>query len=138
MTPARELSPWEKLFVVKNLGRPVHSGYLRDVYLASGCFEEAQKGSASKPNQRKLGDASWHNGDLQAAANYYSAEPDRLIKLAFFQSHWDRVIYHFSAAAIGRGISPGMICFGAWETSPKPHLRCWRSQFDAQSYHRLR
>jgi hypothetical protein len=122
MTPARELSPWEKLFVVKNLGRTIHSGYLRDVYLASGCFEEAQKGSASKPNQRKLGDASWHNGDLQAAANYYSAEPDRLIKLAFFQSHWDRVIYHFSAAAIGRGISPGMICFGAWETSPKPYL----------------
>lgn len=122
MTPARELSPWEKLFVVKNLGRPVHSGYLRDVYLASGCFEEAQKGSASKPNLRKLGDASWHKGDLQAAANYYSAEPDRLIKLAFFQGHWDRVIYHFSAAAIGRGISPGMICFGAWETSPKPYL----------------
>lgn len=122
MTPNRELTPWEKLFVVKKINREVHAGYLRDVYLACGCFDEARQTRPSPLNQRKLGDAYWLEGNFEKAQECYLAEPDRQIKLAFFQENWEQVISRFSAAAICRGFSPGKICFGSWETSAKPYL----------------
>jgi hypothetical protein len=122
MTPARELSPYEKLFVVKNVGQEVHPGYLRDVYVACGCFDEAQQAAAGPPDRRKLGDAAWLAGDLDRAEEFYSAEPDRAIKLAFFREQWHRVISKFASAGIGRGFSPGKILITAWETPAKPYL----------------
>lgn len=122
MTPDRELSPWEKLFVARTVDGPVHLGYLSDVYRACGCFDEAQQTAPKSPSPRKLGDACWLEGNLEAAEAFYSAEPDRAIKLAFFQEKWDRVISHFATAGISRGFSPGAILISTWETSPKPYL----------------
>jgi len=122
MTPTRELSPCEKLFVVKNVGQEVHPGYLRDVYVACGCFDEAQQAAARPPDRRKLGDAAWLAGDLDRAEEFFSAEPDRAIKLAFFREQWHRVISKFASAGIGRGFSPGKILMTAWETPAKPYL----------------
>jgi hypothetical protein len=122
MTPDRELSPSEKLFVAKTVDGPLHAGYLSDVYRACGCFHEAQQTAPKPPSPRNLGDACWLDGDLEGAEAFYSAEPDRAIKLAFFQEKWERLISHFAAAGISRGFSPGTILISAWETSPKPYL----------------
>lgn len=122
MTPDRELSPWEKLYVARTVDGPLHAGYLSDVYRACGCFDEAQQTAPKPPGARKLGDARWLEGDLEGAEAFYSAEPDRAIKLAFFQEEWERVISKFTTAGISRGFSPNAILMGAWETSSKPYL----------------
>jgi len=75
LTPARELSPWEQLFVVQTLGLPVHRGYLADVYMACGCFAEARLLYADpehrkRPVNRILANgypAGIHRGGTQAA-----------------------------------------------------------------------
>lgn len=135
MTSPRELSPWEKLYVAKSSGRSdVHAGYLADVYLNCGCFAPAREHYSRPEHPRKLGDICWAEGDLQQAEAFYlkvkseaqsyrnSPDDDRLIKLAFFQERWDRVVERFCGGCFSRGFSPGAICIGSSETSAQPYL----------------
>ena len=133
-TPNRELSPWEKLFVVRSVGLPVHTGYLADVYIACGCFSAAQETYLKPAHPRKLGDISWCEGNLEQAELYYSqakseAQPyrstpddDRLIKLAFFQEQWDKVVARFASASFGKWIPPGQVTLGSSVTTARPYL----------------
>jgi len=133
-TPDRELSPWEKLFVVHSTGLPVHAGYLADVYMACGCFSEARRNYLKPEHPRKLGDICWCEGDLEQAESYYSRkrseaqsyrsapEDDRLIKLAFFQERWDKVVARFLQASFGRWNPPHEVSLGGTITKAGPYL----------------
>lgn len=63
-TPNRELSAWEKLFVVRTIGLPVHAGYLADVYMACGCFSEAREKASYRES---VGVFAWANLTLSTA-----------------------------------------------------------------------
>jgi len=135
MTPAKELSPLEKLFVVKSSGHAdVHAGYLADVYLGCGCFSEAREHYSKPEHPRKLGDICWCEGNFQQAEEFYSKsrseaqsyrnspDDDRLIKLAFFQEQWEGVIERFGRGSFSKGFSPGAVFLGSSETSAQPFL----------------
>ncbi len=133
-TPNRELSPWEKLFVVRTMGLPVHAGYLADVYMACGCFSEAREKYLKPEHSRKLGDICWCEGKLDQAEAYYSqtkseAQPyrsgpddDRLIKLAFFQEQWEKVVGGFANASFGKWNPPSEVTLGSSVTKAQPYL----------------
>lgn len=134
LTSATELSPWERLFVVQMVGLPVHPGYLADVYLACGCFAEARLLYANPAHPRKLGDICWCEGDLEKAELHYMAakseaqtyrdspDDDRLIKLAFYQEQWDKVVDRFSNAKFGNWNPPNEITLGKSVTKARPYL----------------
>lgn len=133
-TPNRELSPWEKLFVVRTIGLPVHAGYLADVYMACGCFSEARQKYLKPEHPRKLGDICWCEGKLDQAEVHYSQakseaqsyrsapDDDRLIKLAFSQEQWDKVIARFGNASFGKWIPPSEVTLGSSVTKAQPYL----------------
>jgi hypothetical protein len=133
-TPNRELSPWEKLFVVRSIGSPVHAGYLADVYMACGCFSEAREKYLKPEHPRKLGDICWCEGKLDQAEMHYSQanseaqsyrsapDDDRLIKLAFFQEQWDKVVIRFTNASFGKWNPPGEVTLGSSVTKVQPYL----------------
>lgn len=133
-TPNQELSPWEKLFIVRSTGLPVHAGYLADVYMACGCFSEAREKYLKPEHPRKLGDICWCEGDLQQAEAHYSQaksdaqsyrsgpDDDRLIKLAFFQEQWGKVLSRFAQAAFSRWNPPQEVCIGSSVTKAQPYL----------------
>ncbi len=133
-TPNRELAPAEKLFVVNSVDQPAHAGYLADIYLACGCFAEARLHYSKPEHPRKLGDICWCEGDLDQAETFYSKatgeaqsyrtspDHDRLIKLAFFQGRWDRVIERFSEASFSRGFNPGAVIVGSGEVAARPYI----------------
>ena len=133
-TPNRDLLPLEKLFVVRTIGLPVHAGYLADVYLACGCFAEARENYLTPEHPRKLGDICWCEGKLDQAEVYYSqaeseAQPyrsapddDRLIKLAFFQEHWEEVVARFANASYGRWYPPSEVTLGKSVVKAQPYL----------------
>lgn len=133
-TPNRELSPWEKLFVVRSVGLPVHAGHLADVYMACGCFSEAREKYVKPEHPRKLGDICWCEGKLDQAEIHYSKakseaqayrsapDNDRLIKLAFFQEQWDKVVARFGDASFGRWNSPTEVTLGSSVTRAQPYL----------------
>ena len=133
-TPNRELSPWEKLFIVRSTGLQVHAGYLADVYMASGCFSEAREKYLKPEHPRKLGDIYWCEGDLEQAEMHYSRaksdaqsyrsgpDDDRLIKVAFFQEQWDKVVARFAQASFSRWNPPQEVCIGSSVTKAKPYL----------------
>ena len=132
MTSNSELSPWEKLFVVKTIGRGTHPGYMAEVFLTCGCFAEARRHYSKPEHPRKLGDICWCEGDLERAEVYYSKsaseaqsyrnapDDDRLIKLAFFREQWDRVVDRFTGGTFSRGFSDGKVCVGRSETAAQP------------------
>ncbi len=133
-TPNRELSAWEKLFVVRTIGLPVHAGYLADVYMACGCFSEAREKYLKPEHPRKLGDICWCEGKLDQAEVHYSQvkseaqayrsgpDDDRLIKLAFFQEQWDRVVTRFGNASFGKWNPPCEVTLGSSVTKAQPYL----------------
>jgi hypothetical protein len=133
-TPNRELSPWEKLFVVRSSGSPVHGGYLADIYMACGCFSEAREKYLKPEHPRKLGDICWCEGNLERAEFYYSqakseAQPyrsapddDRLIKLAFSQEQWEKVVTRFANSALSKLNPPQEVCLGNSVTNAQPYL----------------
>jgi hypothetical protein len=133
-TPENEFLAFEKLFVALNSGRPCHSGYMNDVYMACGCFEKAKEHYAATDHQRKLGDLCWIQGNFDTAeqhylnpnsgAQSYRTEPDhdRLIKLAFHCGQWEKVVRRFSEASFSRGFSKGRVCCGNSETAASPFL----------------
>lgn len=133
-TPNRELSPWEKLFVVRSNESPVHAGYLAGIYMACGCFSEAREKYLKPEHPRKLGDICWCEGNLEQAESYYSqaksdAQPyrsapddDRLIKLAFSQEHWEKVVTRFANAAFSKWNPPQEVCLGSSVTRAQPYL----------------
>jgi hypothetical protein len=133
-TPNRELSPWEKLFVVRTIGLSVHAGYLADVYMACGCFSEAREKYLKPEHPRKLGDICWCEGKLDQAEVHYSQakseaqsyrsapDDDRLIKLAFFREQWDKVAAYFANASFGKWNPPREITLGSSVTKAQPYL----------------
>ncbi|MBN8457416.1 MAG: hypothetical protein J0M04_06195 [Verrucomicrobia bacterium] len=133
-TPESEFLPFEKLFVALNSNRPCHAGYLNDVHMACGCFEKAKEAYAATDHQRKLGDLCWIQGDLTSAEGHYltpksgaqsyrtQLDHDRLIKLAFHQGQWDKVVQRFTGAPFSRGFSEGRVCCGNSETAASPFL----------------
>jgi len=133
-TPNRELSPWEKLFVVRTIGLPVHAGYLADVYMACGCFSEAREKYLKPEHPRKLGDICWCEGKLDQAEVHYSQvkseaqsyrsapDDDRLIKLAFFQEQWAKVVARFGNASFGKWNPPSEVTLGSSVTKAQPYL----------------
>lgn len=133
-TPNRELSPWEKLFVIRTIGLPVHAGYLADVYMACGCFSEAREKYLKPDHPRKLGDICWCEGKLDLAEVHYSQakseaqsyrsapDDDRLIKLAFFQGQWDKVITRFANASFGKWNPPRAVTLGSSVIKAQPYL----------------
>lgn len=133
-TPNRELSPWEKLFVVRTIGLPVHASYLADVYMACGCFSEAREKYLKPEHPRKLGDICWCEGKLDQAEVHYSQvkseaqsyrsapDDDRLIKLAFSQEQWDKVVARFGNASFGKWNPPSEITLGSSVTKAQPYL----------------
>ena len=133
-TPNSELSPWEKLFVVRSIGLPVHAGYLADVYMACGCFSEAREKYLKPEHPRKLGDICWCEGNLEQAELHYSQakseaqsyrsspDDDRLIKLAFFQEKWDKVITRFADASFGKWSPPHEVTLGSSVIKTQPYL----------------
>jgi hypothetical protein len=133
-TPARELAAWEKLFVVRSIGLPVHAGYLADVYMACGCFSEARQTYLKPEHPRKLGDICWCEGDLEQAESYYSRkksdaqsykagpDDDRLIKLAFFQEQWDKVVARFLQGSFGKWNPPDEVSLGNSIIKAGPYL----------------
>jgi hypothetical protein len=133
-TPNRELSPWEKLFVFRSVGLPSHAGYLADVYMACGCYSEAREKYLKPEHPRKLGDICWCEGKFDQAEKYYSqikseaqsyrsaADDDRLIKLAFFQEQWDKVVIRFVNASFGKLNPPSEVILGSSVTKTQPYL----------------
>jgi hypothetical protein len=133
-TPNRELSPLEKLFVVRAVGLSVHAGYLADVYMACGCYSEAREKYLKPEHPRKLGDICWCEGKLDQAEAYYSQakseaqayrsapDDDRLIKLAFFQEQWDKVADRFGNASFGKWNPPSEVTLGSSVTKAQPYL----------------
>jgi hypothetical protein len=133
-TPNHELTPWEKLFIVRFAGLPVHAGYFAGVYLACGCFSEARESYLKPEHPRKLGDICWCEGDLQQAELHYShaksdaqsyrsgPDDDRLIKLAFFQEQWDKVTARFARASFTKWNPPKEVCIGSSVTKAQPYL----------------
>jgi hypothetical protein len=133
-TPNRELSPCEKLFIVREIGLPVHAGYLADVYMACGCFSEAREKYLKPEHPRKLGDICWCEGKLDRAEAYYSqakseaqsyrsaSDDDRLIKLAFFQEQWSKVVSRFGNASFGKWNPPREVTLGSSVIKAQPYL----------------
>src|ERR1039457_1873070 len=133
-TPNSELSPWEKLFVIRSIGLLVHAGYLADVYMACGCFSEAREKYLKPEHPRKLGDICWCEGNLEQAEFHYSQikseaqsyrsapDDDRLIKLAFFQEQWDKVVTRFANASFGKWNPPKEVTLGSSVTKAQPYL----------------
>jgi hypothetical protein len=134
ITSDEELSPYEKLFIVKSIGEKVHSGYLANVYMKCGCFNEAKAYYIDPRHPRKLGDICWCEAKLDEAKKYYrepasAAQPyrrgpdiDRLIKLAFFREYWTEVINVFCEGNFGQGVSQGRVILGASDTAASPYL----------------
>lgn len=133
-TPNRDLSPWEKLFVVRSVGLPVHAGYLADIYMACGCFSEAREKYLKPEHPRKLGDICWCEGQLEQAESHYlktkseaqsyrhSPDDDRLIKLAFFQEQWNKVTSRFANAPFGKWNPPSEITLRSSVAKAQPYL----------------
>ena len=133
-TPDRELSPWERIFVVLSTGLPVHAGHLADLYLACGCFSEAREQYLKPAHPRKLGDICWCEGRLEEAEMYYSQpkseaqsyrstpDDDRLIKIAFFRDQWEKVIDRFATASFSECDPPLEVCLGSSVTKAQPYL----------------
>ena len=134
MTKEWELYPWEKIFVIRTIGLPVHAGWLTNVYMECGCFSEAKKRYLEAEHPRKLGDICWREGKLDQAEAYYlqiksearperkTPDEDRLIKLAFFQRQWDKVVGRFEAASFGKYHPPEEVCLGNNVTRTKTYL----------------
>lgn len=135
MTTDRELSAFEKLFVVTAIGRKdVHPGYLADVYLNCGCFTAARDHYSKPEHPRKLGDICWAEGDFAGAEAFYSKtksdaqsyrcgpDEDRLFKLAFFRGQWEAVVERFAKSCFSKGMSPGKIFVGNCEAAASPYL----------------
>lgn len=133
-TPNRELSPWEKLFVVRSIGVSVHAGYLADIYLSCGCFREAREKYLKPEHPRKLGDICWCEDKLNQAESHYlqvkseaqsyrsGPDDDRLIKLAFFQEQWDKVVVRFENASFSKWNSPIEVILGSSVIKAQPYL----------------
>jgi hypothetical protein len=133
-TSSRELSPFEKLFVVRSLGQTVHAGYLADVHLACGCFAEAREKYLKPEHPRKLGDICWCEGNFQEAELHYLKEKseaqsyrsgpdeDRLIKLAFVQEDWDKLVKRFAAASFQKWNPPKEVALGSSVAKAQPFL----------------
>ena len=133
-TPNRELSCFEKLYVITSVGLTVHPGYLADLYMACGCFSHARQLFGKPEHPRKLGDICWCEGELDLAEAYYStasseaqsyrktADFDRLIKLAFFREQWSLVISRFASASFEPFDSPKQVILGNSVTSAQPYL----------------
>lgn len=133
-TPNSELSPWEKLFVVRSIGLSVHAVYLADVYMTCGCFSEAREKYLKPEHPRKLGDICWCEGNLGQAEVHYSQanseaqsyrtapDDDRLIKLAFFQEQWNTVVTRFANASFSKWNPPQEVCIGSSVTKTQPYL----------------
>ena len=134
MTNPKELSPWEKLFVVEKLARGAHRGYLADIHLLCGCFQEARVHYSNPEHPRKLGDICWCEGEFAAAQTHYekssgaaqtyriSPDDDRLIKLAFYQGRWSQVVERFTSGSFSPGFFPGKVCISRSETAAQPYL----------------
>ena len=133
-TPNRELSPWEKLFVVRTVGFPVHAGYIADVYMACGCFPKPERNTSNRNIRESLGTFCWCEGKLDQAEIHYSKvkseaqayraapDDDRLITLAFFQQQWDKVVARFGNASFGKWNPPTEVTLGSSVTRAQPYL----------------
>ncbi|MFA5264817.1 MAG: tetratricopeptide repeat protein [Opitutaceae bacterium] len=134
-TPNSELSPFEKLRVVHEVGRDVHRGYLADVHMACGCFAEAREHYQKPDHPRKLGDICWCEGKLDEAEQYYrqsssdaqfyrtGPDYDRLIKLAFFRDQPACIVSLFGEADFGRGFFEGQVSIGRSHTSASSYVQ---------------
>ena len=132
---SQELLPFERLYVAETSTLPKHQGFLADIYLACGCFDAASKVFQAAGHTRKLGDLAWAVGNLEEAERHYSSvvsgpnvfrrgkDWDRLIKLAFFKTDFERVATLVSTAPIQPGLGPGRIILGSSEGSGLPILQ---------------
>lgn len=134
MASSKELSSFEKLFIVNKDRRYKNPGNESKIYLECGCFTEAKKLFALMNHTRKLGDISWIQGELGEAEQHYSnpksgaqsyrttADFDRLLKLIFYRGQWRRYVEAFSKSWFQRGFSEGRVVLGNSETTSKPFL----------------
>lgn len=132
--PARELTPHERLYVIRRIGRKVHQGCLATLYVECGCSEQAMETYLQLNHPRKLGDICWWEGNLDEAEAWYlqikpggrkdrsSQQVDRLLKLAFYRERWDEVLPLFEATPFDRYSPPEKIFIGSFEASPKTSL----------------
>lgn len=131
-----DLTPHERLFIVKNSGKvdTVNQRWLVDLYMKCGCLVEAKRIYETLCHSRKLGDLAWISSDYHSAEAYYSKDEDRngdvfrggkdwdrLIKLYFSRSSWQKVIETVLEARISTfGDS---IVLGSSSTPPKPYIK---------------
>jgi hypothetical protein len=132
-----DLTACERLYIVDKLSytKKTNMRWLADLYMRCGCFSEAKKIYENLGHWRKLGDLASVNNDLVSAEYYYSKEDenrngsvfrgskdwDRLIKLAFHQSEWKKLInimFESNLSAFGNDI-----ILGSSSMSSKPYLK---------------
>lgn len=127
MTPERELTRFEKVFVARNAGISPHKGYLDKVYKACGCFVHLKESGAPGLNSRERGDLAWAKGDFDEAEKCYSEirhpnhpkrsgpHDDRLLRLALVREQWELVVRRFVTIGFMRGFTPGTVVAEAFE-----------------------
>lgn len=132
-----EILPVERLFITEKCGLSdqIPQRQLVDLYLDCGCHDKAVEIYKKIRHYRKLGDLAWAQGNLGKAKEYYSypedrhgdvfrqgPDLDRLIKLAFIERKWQKVIELIENSNIMRGIDVGQIVISGTQTSMKPYL----------------
>jgi hypothetical protein len=135
VTPDRELTRFEKLFVARNAGVPTHKGYLDKIYKSCCCFEELKAAGSVGLTSRDRGDLAWAKGNLDHAEQCYGEvrdpkhpdrtgpHTDRLLRLAFVQEKWELVVRRFITTGFMRGLTPGTVVPEAFEVSGSLFLR---------------